>query len=323
MSQDYPPESGFVPLAAKEAMEKRARYRDRPRTNVVRFTGNLIEPQDGMIEPTAWEGQHIPGRRWIVNGLIPRGEVTMLTGNGGEGKSLLTVQLLTALVTGTSWLGLAVPNVRALGVYCEDDEHELMRRTNGVLSEQGLGFGDLDGLSFVCRKGKDSVLYEAMYNDMTGTLTTFYHRLRGTMVHLGAQVLVLDSLYNFFAGNENNRAQANQFINALCEIAQETDGAVVLVAHPSMQGMATGSGTAGNTAWHNAVRSRLYLHRKKHPSGDPDKKGPLVLEHMKGNYAGNTPPIELFYEMGRFVPVVPPQVVASAPTAGNLFGDLT
>lgn len=277
----------------------------RPRNNVADLGSiHTLNANDGLYDPVAWEGEIIPGREWIVPGLIPSNTVTLLTGNGGEGKSLLGVQLLTCAVTSTKWLGRDVKQVRAMGIFCEDDKDELMRRTHGIIGPSGGSFGDLHGLTFFDRDGKDSVMYEAEHNDSNGRLTNFFHRVRETVGKDGAQILVLDSLYNFFGGNENSRPQVNQFIGGLKTLAKECDCAVVMVGHPSRAGMGQGGdGTSGNTAWHNAVRSRLYLHRKKHPSGDPDKKGPLILEPMKSNYGQLGTSIELMYEQGRFEPV--------------------
>ena len=306
------------------AVEKaRRNHGHRARAETVTSIVQPFDPDDGLIEATAWHGQPVPARKWIVDGWIPRGEVTMLTGNGGEGKTLLTMQLLVAATAGGSWLGKSVPNVRVLGVYCEDNKEELQRRLDGILSGERLSFADCDGLIPLARKGKDSVMFEAHYNDMEGRTTKFYHRLHHTILEIGAEIIVLDSLHNFFAGNENHRAQANQFINALCELAELTDAAVVLVSHPSRAGKADGSGEAGNTAWHNTVRSRLYLHRKKHESGDPDQLGPLVLDDMKQNYGAKNEPIEVRYDNGRFVDVGPIVSHKTKPVMdrGNLFGE--
>lgn len=277
---------------------------------IAAYGGMPLGPRDGIIEPSAWEGQSIPGRQWIVDDLIPCGEVTQITGNGGEGKSLLTMQLLIAAATGTRWLGKNVKNVRVAGIYCEDDTDELMRRSSGILFPQRLRFADLDGMSLVCRKGMDSVMFAGQFNDMEGRTTQFYERVRAFVMDLGAQIVVLDSLYNFFGGNENSRPQANQFINALAQIAQDINGAVIVVAHPSVGGMQSGAGTSGSTAWHNAVRSRLYLHRRKVPAWEleknPEARGDLILQPMKGNYGPPQDAIKLLWEQGRFVPVIDP-----------------
>ena len=281
--------SDFKPLGAQSATRAHSR------------SLHGLTPSDGVLEASAWYQKPIPSRKWCVDGVIPRHEVTQISGDGGGGKSIITLQLLVAATAGGDWLGHKVPNMRVLGVYCEDDEDELHRRTAGILHGEGLDFSDCDGLTLTCRKGRESILFEANYNDMEGSTTAFYDRLRHTAMELGAEIIILDSLYNFFAGNENNRGHANQFVNALCQMAQAIGGAVVLVSHPSLSGMASGSGTAGNTAWHNAVRSRLYLHREK--TNNPDDIGELVLEDMKQNYGPKNGKMKLRYDSGRFINV--------------------
>ena len=109
---------------------------------------------------------------------------------------------------------------------------------------------------------------------------------------------MLDNLADIFAGNENVRPLARQFIGALRGLAIEFDCVVLLLSHPSLSGINSGSGTSGNTAWNNSVRSRLYLTRD-----DEDKEvGPdrRILQTMKANYGPNGCRIELRWEVGRF-----------------------
>ena len=49
--------------------------------------------------------QPVPERDWLVPGLVPSGTVTLLGGDGGTGKSLVTLQLAAAIALGTPWLG--------------------------------------------------------------------------------------------------------------------------------------------------------------------------------------------------------------------------
>ena len=61
--------------------------------------------------------------------------------------------------------------------------------------------------------------------------------------------------------------------------------AVVLLAHPSLTGKATGSRLSGSTAWDASVRSRLYLDRvtlgENSNRSDPDRR---LLKVLKANY---------------------------------------
>lgn len=60
--------------------------------------------------------------------------------------------------------------------------------------------------------------------------------------------------------------------------------AVVLIAHPSLTGMSTGSGSSGSTAWSNSVRSRLYLERVKGADDREIDADLRVLQVKKSNY---------------------------------------
>ena len=98
-------------------------------------------------------------------------------------------------------------------------------------------------------------------------------------IESGAQLIVLDSLHDVFPGDEIKRTHARQFINELRTIATETEGAVLLTAHPSLSGRNSGTGESGSTAWNNAVRSRLYLLRAEGAREDE-----RTLTTKKANY---------------------------------------
>src|SRR5262245_11493922 len=72
--------------------------------------------------------------------------------------------------------------------------------------------------------------------------------------------------------------------------------AIVLLAHPSVAGMASGTGISGSTAWNNSVRSRLYL---KAVDNHDDAR---LLKVMKSNYGPKGKPMALRYQRGIFVP---------------------
>ena len=87
--------------------------------------------------------------------------------------------------------------------------------------------------------------------------------------------IVIDSLVDVFAGKENDRTQVRQFISILRSFARTTNCAMVLISHPSLTGMNTGTGLSGSTDWHNAVRARMYLSAIKTKDGDEPDGQPL------------------------------------------------
>jgi RecA-family ATPase len=115
----------------------------------------------------------------------------------------------------------------------------------------------------------------------------------------------LASAANLFAGNENDRAEVQQFIGLLTRLAIVANGSVVLVSHPSNTGIQTGSGVSGSTAWHNAVRSRFFLHgvKKQDTSEGAEPDNDLrEIEFMKNNYGPRAERLTLRWQDGLFLP---------------------
>jgi RecA-family ATPase len=222
--------------------------------------------------------------------------VTLLAGDGGLGKSTLLVQLMTSTSLGLPWLGLPVLKVPALGFFAEDDEDELHRRFAAAAAQLDVKLGGIPDVHPIDRVGEDNALV-VFDKAERGTETPLYNSLREEACDLGVRLIALDSSHDLFCGNENSRPQVRIFIGALRRLALDIDGAVVLASHPSLHGLNSGSGTSGSTAWHNAVRSRLYLERESNDK-DPDAR---ILQSKKSNYGPSAPNIRLRWEGGAFV----------------------
>ncbi len=70
-----------------------------------------------ILKPTDWQGLVVPKRRWVVDGLIPLGNVTMVSGDGGAGKSQLAMQLLASTALGKSGLAHQHYDARRLAYF--------------------------------------------------------------------------------------------------------------------------------------------------------------------------------------------------------------
>ena len=256
--------------------------------DVDRFRFRPANP-DGYVAPYRYtmvsevQGEAIPERRWLVPDWIPDGQVTKIDGDGGIGKTLVAQQLMTAAALGRDWLGLPVTPCKSFGLFCEDDEDELRRRQALINVHYGCSFADLEmNMAWMSLVGVGAELADFSQYE-TPQPSAAYHRLVATATEFGAGLVVIDSLHDVFMGNENNRTHARWFIRLLQDLAQGIDGAVVLTAHPSLSGRSSGSGESGSTAWNNAVRSRLYLHR---PEGEiAADESERILTRKKSNYA--------------------------------------
>ena len=235
--------------------------------------------------PEQWQGQPLPERKWIIDGAIPARCVTLISGDGGLGKSLLALQLQAACAFDKQWLGLPTRPCKTLGMYCEDDLDELHRRMYNIARHYGRELGDFEGqAALMARPGLGNGLAEYPYDPADWTTTDLFGQLTNEAVNMGAEIVIIDSLHDVYHGNENIRPMVRHFINSLHSLALEIDGAVIVNAHPSRAGRSDGSGESGSTAWNAAVRSRLYLEPPKKDDGNPDLKR-RVLSTKKANYA--------------------------------------
>ena len=182
----------------------------------------------------------------------------------------------------------------------EDDLDELHRRLDAICDFEGIALESLKRLLILSRAGGESLL--AVPDKKTGSMTAsgLYAKIDKAMEAERPALLVLDTLADLHSGNENDRAHVRPFVQLLRRLAIRHGAAVLLLAHPSLTGMANGSGLSGNTAWNNSVRSRLYLKRIKEAEGYEPQPDTRVLESMKANYAGTGGTIDLRWRKGVF-----------------------
>lgn len=249
-----------------------------------------------------WQGRKPPPRQWVVNGLIPAEQVVMISGDGGKGKSLLMQQLLTAIATGENWLGYRPQRMRCMGLFAEDSKAELHRRQEDINDYYGVDMADMgEDLFLQSRLNMSSYLaaFERFTDELNSNL--LWDQICYKIADLGIQVLLLDTVRKFFGGNEISERQVSQFVTMLRKLATRMQGVVILTAHPSNEGLSTGSGIAGSRAWHNDVRARMYLTDPKGKGGAEPDNDRRVLRTMKNNYGKNGGKVDLRYRNGVFV----------------------
>jgi RecA-family ATPase len=281
-------------LASLDAFGEPNAWRSRPRSR----PALKIFSADDLVKTAA------PERRWLVPDMIPQGRVTLLYGNGGDGKSLLELQLAIAVAPGTDWIGRMPQQGRALLVSAEDDVDDIHRRLDGIIAGRAdLNIGDLSNLKMIDLTGQDAIL--AFPDNRGGFLkpAPLFAEIERFVDEHRPIMLGIDTLADVYGGDENIRAQARQFIGLLTGLAIRYDMAIVILAHPSLSGMTSGRGTSGNTAWSNSVRSRLYLAPVDAPEGSKPDPALRRLMLMKSNYGPAGESISLRWDRGRFVVV--------------------
>ena len=240
----------------------------------------------------------MPDRAWMVDGLVPMHQATLLTGAGAAGKSLLEQLKNTCIGMGLPFLGVAVQRCATLYITCEDDGAELHRRQAAIC----------EGLGITLEQTRGHVTLLSLYGELGNELCTFdeartlrpakrYQEIVATAQALGVRHVSLDNTSHLFTGNENARSEVAAFVNLCNAMARDIDGAVTMVGFPNK----AGDSYSGSTAWENQVRSRLFLETPKNEDGVVIDSDYRVLRNEKANYARKGAEIGFKWDRGTFV----------------------
>ena len=281
------------------------------------------------FELDAWArtGQVIPERQWIMQDWIPRGQTTGLYGVSGVLKTTWLLQLMLAASAGLHFCGLPIAQVPVYGLFCEDTKDEILRRTSRIAAfyERDLAeFPNFHFASLVGQMDSELLLFDLGKRNPGQALEQFTRELDEHQPGL----VVLDTLPDFFGGEEVNRRQTSQFIRMLDGLGMRQNCAMVTSAHPSMRGRASGRLDSGNTGIEGKMRARLTLHdpgddgdedetpeeRAYRAAVNPTEK--RILTRANSNYAKPGEQIELVIKDGAFQPA------AIDPTEAKLRGPM-
>lgn len=215
--------------------------------------------------------------RFIVQGLLPAAETTLLTAPGGGNKTTLALMLAVgAAARLDAVLGMAIEPGPAAYIGMEDSEGRLHWVLHHICAGLGVSMLDLAGRLHVVSMRQ--VMHNGLAHfDHGGEIepSDLYHQAARLIEDTGAKLLVLDNLAHLFLGNENDRMQATRFLSLLNKLASDTDAAILLLAHTPK----SGADYSGSTGWQNATRSHASI--EKEEGGDPEVR---VLKVSKGNY---------------------------------------
>lgn len=160
---------------------------------------------------------------WLVDEWFARGDVTLLVGDPGLGKSWLTMALACAVAEGNDWLGLETKQGSVMYVDEENPEDIVKQR----FKKLGLSPGAAKRIHYLYRPGiwvnkdPDAFLDEAL--------------------SLEPALIVMDSLSRIHSEDENSaNSMAKLFRDGIQPLARET-GAAVVVIHHTIKGDATNS----------------------------------------------------------------------------------
>jgi RecA-family ATPase len=256
------------------------------------------------VDMSNWDNEPVPERQWAIRDRVPTNQAGLFSGEGGTGKSIIELMKDVAHVTGKEWLRSLPEPGPAFYLGAEDDENEIHIRLAAIVKHYGVTFKELieGGLYIRCPLGEDATLC-AVANSKTGTVevTKLYRQIYEQAGDIKPKNISIDTLSRAFAGNEIDRVQVYAFANHMQALARVANGSVTVLSHPSLAGIASGSGISGSTAWHGAFRFRQYLKGMK--STDEESDGDLrELAFKKNQYGPLGDAVVVRYQNGLFLP---------------------
>jgi RecA-family ATPase len=261
------------------------------------------ETKLSFVDMAQWDSEEVPTRQWSVPDRLPLRQPALFSGEGATGKTILELQLCAAHVLGRDWLDtLPVPGP-AIYLGCEDEADELHRRLADIAKHYGVTFADLinGGLHLICLAGKDALLGMP---DRSGRIVTtpLFKQLLEAAARIRPRHIGIDTSADVYGGSEIDRGQVRQFVGLLRQLAIAANGSVVLLGHPSLQGISSGSGLSGSAGWHNSVRARMYLRSPQNEKDEQPDSDLRELQFLKNNYGRLAERVVLRYRNGVFVP---------------------
>jgi RecA-family ATPase len=272
--------------------------------------GKLIEATPSEKPPetlrwlnmTGWDHEPIPERKWAIRDRVPLRQAGLFSGEGGTGKSIIELMKDVAHVAGKDWFG-SLPEIGpAIYIGCEDDAEELHIRLAAIIRHYDMSFDEVvrGGLRVLPMLGKDATLCAATKGGKVET-TVLYRQLLQEAGDVKPKNISVDTLTGAFAGSEIDRVQVHAFCRHMQALAIAANGSVTVLSHPSLQGITTGTGISGSTAWHNAFRFRQFLKGVKADNGELPDDDLRELQFLKNQYGPRGENMVLRYARGVFV----------------------
>jgi RecA-family ATPase len=248
-----------------------------------------------------------PKRDWIIDGFLPSKIVAAIIAAGGTGKSYLAMHLAVCVASESCLFGRHQPRSAAKVVFIsgEDDRHELQRRLHKVVAglspqarslvNKNLQFIDLaDSFElFTERNNKGEI-------DITKIPGLICDQI---ISQIGSDIglVIVDPVARFRGGEENLAADATRFVQALQQIRDQLNTAVLCLHHVN-KGAGTGgnqNNARGSSAFIDGVRLVFQLNALLEPEirklyGDPlTLPALLTLQSVKSNYGKPAEPMVL------------------------------
>lgn len=286
-------------------------------SNVQKPFSTAVLPPVQMAKPPRWAdavslaaAPPPSPQQWVLDGLIPAGELTLLTGPAGNGKSFLITEIAAHAAAGRGFGGTGVATGGTVALLAEDGDRQNHRRAKAIETAFALPMASWRGFNWLSADSVDDpALFVADRWGQRVSETALFGHFAYEVNRLRPAMVVIDNANACFLVGSNDYLVVNQCLNALQRLAKSTGAAVVLIHHPPKS---EESPAAGSAAFIN--KPRCVLHLRKPRKDEPEANNPtrILLEVYKTNLGpGNARMAFERDSSGVLVPIGTPTVAVS------------
>jgi len=290
-----------------------------PRSNIA-YLSEVPKPsraQQPRIEPfMPTIAGHIEGApapiEFIVDGLIPKRDIMVLSGPEGIGKTSFCMQAMISVAMGIPLLGRATRKCKSLAMFFEDPHPQLHALRNRICSAYDIDpVATEDWIAWCDRSRNSQVIYETNRWKLPGNPTHFWEaQLKQYIADNGIELLFLDSSGCVFFGESAGEVRC--FLKWLIRESDNMDIGTVLLHHPAK---ARDNWYSGVKEWATVPRFGGSFDIPQKPKEKNEERmwwdkdedtGERVLTIRKGSYLRHDDPLKRFglpmkWENGIFV----------------------
>jgi hypothetical protein len=188
--------------------------------------------------------EDLPPTRWIAKDLIPLGGITAITGDSNSYKSFLTQSLAMSVIEGNPFLGHFPITTRGRVLVIDEENHR------GIIRKR---FKDLrakasNDLKFISQAG--------FYLDKERSI----EKLRAAVDTFKPTLIILDSLVDMHAKNENDSVEMNSLFSTLRREIVTADSTIIVIHHHRKPQMGNSSRPGQNMRGASGIRGAIDAH---------------------------------------------------------------
>jgi RecA-family ATPase len=294
--------------------ESFGRYAGRPVTlaSVIKMAKDAEEGKKNFFKNLDWSVSRFVDKPdpipLIIEGVLPKGIVSLFFSAGGAGKSTILMYLAAKIAVAescnTDWFGYKIYGGKAVIVTAEDPDiilnHRFVGVSHAIACETKTEYKQVreylcKNLHIVSTFGHNAHLFKLSNDGLSLKRTDYYNSLVECLSEIDKlKLVVIDTKTRFSQGEGTGNVTATQEITFYEGVASRT-GATIMLLHHTNKASRNGSQTGMQayrdaSAIYDSVRAAWYLRglsmdeiaAHQITSGDEDKY--LVLENCKNNY---------------------------------------